>query len=57
MLGPINIRGVEVELWRWLKAQAPLEGKAIGQKLNEIVAQAKHISESHQQRRLLPMNL
>jgi hypothetical protein len=47
MLGPINIRGVEVELWRWLKAQAPLEGKAIGQKLNEILAQANHISESH----------
>jgi len=48
MLGPINIRGVEVELWRWLKAQAALEGKAIGQKLNEILAQAKHKSESHQ---------
>jgi hypothetical protein len=48
MLGPINIRGVEVELWRWLKAQAALEGKAIGQKLNEILAQAKHKSESTQ---------
>ena len=35
---PTNIRGVDQQLWRWLKAQAALEGKTIGQKLNEILA-------------------
>ena len=35
---PTNIRGVDQSLWRWLKAQAALEGKTIGEKLNEILA-------------------
>ena len=39
--GPTNIRGVDQGLWRWLKAQAVLEGKTIGQKLNEILEEAK----------------
>ena len=39
--GDFSVRGVDQELWRWLKAQAALEGKTIGQKLNEILAEAK----------------
>lgn len=41
-----NIRGVNLQLWRWLKAQSALEGKSIGQKLNEILAESKYKSES-----------
>lgn len=48
ILGPTNIRGVDLELWRWLKAQAALEGKTIGQKLNEILAEAKRDSQQKQ---------
>ena len=44
--GATNIRGVDKGLWRWLKAQAALEGKTIGQKLNEILTSYKHQSES-----------
>ena len=44
--GPTNIRGVDQHLWRWLKAQAALEGKTIGQKLNEILAGYKRRAES-----------
>ena len=43
---PTNIRGVDQHLWRWLKAQAALEGKMIGQKLNEILACYKCESET-----------
>jgi hypothetical protein len=50
------MRGVKLKLWRWLKAQAALEGKAVGQKLNEILAEAKFMSEFHRQKRLLPLN-
>ena len=35
--GTTNIRGVDQFLWRWLRAQAALEGKTIGQKLNETL--------------------
>ena len=44
--GPTNIRGVDQYLWRWLKAQAALEGKTIGQKFNEILASYKRQAES-----------
>jgi len=44
-LPPTNIRGIDQELLRWLKAQAALEGKTIGQKLNEILKEAKKMSE------------
>ena len=44
--GTTNIRGVEQYLWRWLKAQAALEGKTIGQKLNELLAKCKQQVES-----------
>lgn len=44
--GPTNIRGVDQDLWRWLKAQAALEGKTIGRKLNEILARYKYDAES-----------
>ena len=44
--GPTNIRGVDQHLWRWLKAQAALEGKTIGRKLNEILARYKSEAES-----------
>lgn len=37
----INVRGVDQELWRWLKASAALEGKAVGKKLNEVLAELK----------------
>ena len=43
---PTNIRGVDQYPWRWLKAQAPLKGKTIGQKLNEILASYKRQAES-----------
>ena len=43
---PTNIRGVDQELWRWLKAQAALEGKTIGQKLNEILSESRGRTES-----------
>jgi len=42
---PTNIRGIDQELWRWLKAQAALEGKNIGQKLNDLLAEAKRKSQ------------
>ena len=45
-LGPPKTTGVEFELWHCLKAQTSLEGKAMGQKLNNILAKAKHVSES-----------
>ena len=38
--------GVDQHLWRWLKAQAALEGKTIGQKLNEILAFYKGQAET-----------
>ena len=44
--GTTNIRGVDQFLWRWLKAQAALEGKTIGQKLNEILDNYKFQVES-----------
>ena len=43
---PTNIRGVDQHLWRWLKAQAALEGKTICQKLNEILAFYKGQAET-----------
>ena len=43
---PINVRGVDASLYRWLKSQAALESKTIGQKLNEILSQAKARSGS-----------
>jgi hypothetical protein len=39
--GPTHIRGINPDLWRWLKAQAALEGKTIGQKLNEVLARER----------------
>ena len=41
----VSIRGINQDLYRWLKAQAALEAKTIGQKLNEILAEAKSGSE------------
>jgi hypothetical protein len=45
-LGPTKTTGVGVELWPCLNAQTSLEGKAMGQKLNDILAKAEHVSES-----------
>lgn len=36
-----SIRGVDEALWRWLRTQAVAEGKTIGEKLNEILAEAR----------------
>ena len=36
-----SIRDVNVDLWLWLKMRAVAEGKAIGEKLNEILADAR----------------
>lgn len=38
---PVSIRDVDPELRRWLKSQAALEGKTMGQKLNELLAEAR----------------
>lgn len=36
----IRVRGVKVELWKQFKAVAALEGKSLGEKMNEVLAQA-----------------
>ena len=43
--GSVNVRGVDLDLWRWLKARAVLEKKTVGKKLNEVLAELKRNSE------------
>lgn len=33
----VNVRGVNQELWRWLKGRAAVEGKNIGKMLSEVL--------------------
>lgn len=37
----IKFTNIDEALWRWLRAQAILERKTTGAKLNEILAEAK----------------
>jgi len=41
---PTSVRGVDSALWRWLKAQAALENKKIGEKLNDLINEARRTS-------------
>ena len=42
----LSIRGVDPELWKWLKSRAGLEGKSIGKIINELVLRYKEDTES-----------
>ena len=42
----VSIRGMNRDLYRWLKSQAALEAKTIGEKLNDSLADAKSRSDS-----------
>ena len=35
----VNVRGIDKALWQWLKSIAVLEGKTVGKKLNEVLAE------------------
>lgn len=32
-----SIKGIDRELWQWLKYRAALERKSVGQKVNELI--------------------
>ena len=44
--GALAIKGINTELWRWLKSRAALEGKTIGEFLNELIARYRAEVES-----------
>ena len=44
--GALAIKGINTELWRWLKSRAALEGKTIGEFLNKLIARYRAEVES-----------
>ena len=46
----LTIKGVDRELWRWLKSRAALDGKTIGEAINELMERHRTDLELNQGR-------